>query len=280
MPSLPVRCGLVIAASQIFALLASAQIPAIASGATPAPVQPWEQKFKDFAFETYRKDGHTLPYRLYQPPQIEPGHKYPLVLFFHGAGERGDDNRKQFLRFASVAEFWKTTPCFVLAPQCPDLGQPADPEHAWVQTKFGAESHTMNATPTWPLRLAMDVFARTIADHPIDPDRIYVTGLSMGGFATWEILQREGGKFAAAMPVCGGADLAFAPKLASLPIWVFHGDADDTVMVKRSRDMVAALKAAGGNPKYTEYPGVGHDCWSVTYANPEVWKWLFAQSKK
>jgi predicted peptidase len=245
-----------------------------------APWQPWEQKFQDFAFAAYRKDGHVLPYRLHRPATIEPGRKYPLVLFFHGAGERGVDNRKQFQRFASVVEFWKTTPCFVLAPQCPEVGKPANPEHVWVQTPFGGPRHTMNATPSWPMRLAMDVFEKTIAENPVDPDRIYVTGLSMGGFATWEILQREGDQFAAAIPVCGGADLAYAKALSRIPIWVFHGDADDTVKVERSRDMVAALEAAGGHPKYTEYPGVGHDCWSVTYANPAVWKWLFAQVKK
>ena len=126
----------------------------------------------------------------------------------------------------------------------------------------------------------MEAIKKVIAENKIDKKRIYVTGLSMGGFATWEILQREGKLFAAAMPVCGGGDLSYAPKLTGIPLWVFHGGADRTVPVTRSRDMVAAITQAGGSPKYTEYPGVDHDSWGRTYSNPEVWDWLFAQAKK
>ena len=128
--------------------------------------------------------------------------------------------------------------------------------------------------------MAMDLIDRTISENPIDSKRIYLTGLSMGGFATWEILQREGEKFAAAIPVCGGADLAFADKLVNLPLWVFHGGSDEIVKTQRSRDIVTAITAKGGHPKYSEYPGVGHGAWTATYANPEVWNWLFAQRKK
>ena len=127
------------------------------------------------------------------------------------------------------------------------------------------------------MKLALKLLDQTIAENSVDVDRVYVTGLSMGGFATWDVLQREPEKFAAAMPLCGGADLSFAPTLAHVPLWVFHGGADATVQPRRSRDMVAALVAAGGHPKYTEYPGVGHDCWGRTYSNPEVWDWLFTQ---
>ena len=101
----------------------------------------------------------------------------------------------------------------------------------------------------------------------------------MGGFATWELLQREGAKFAAAVPVCGGADLDYAPKLTHIPIWVFHGDADNTVPVTRSRDIVKSITEAGGHPKYTELAGVGHGAWVNTYNDPKVWQWLFAQRK-
>jgi predicted esterase len=245
-----------------------------------APVQPWEKPFTNFRFRVFQEDGHTLPYRLYSPPVIEPGKKYPLVIFFHGAGERGVDNRYQFFRFAPVA-FWEKYPCYIIAPQCPPKppGGP-DGESTWVQTSFGAPAHTMKADPSWPMRLAMKAIAKTIAGNDIDSDRIYVTGLSMGGFATWEILQREPGLFAAAMPVCGGADTAYAPLLKGIPIWVFHGSADNTVMPKRSRDMVSALERAGGHPKYTEFPGVGHGAWSKTYPDPAVWDWLFAQRRK
>jgi predicted peptidase len=245
-----------------------------------APLQDWEKKFATFQFNEYKKDGHVLPYRFHQPEKIEHGKKYPLVLFFHGAGERGLDNRKQFLRFTTIP-FWDKYPCYVLAPQCPTYitGKPEEGS-TWVQTSFGANSHTMNAQPTWSMQMAMELLDKVMADKHIDHNRIYVTGLSMGGFATWEILQREGSIFAAAVPVCGGADLNYASQLINIPLWVFHGDADNTVPVKRSRDMVAAITAAGGHPKYTELPGVGHGAWAVTYIKPELWDWLFSQVKK
>jgi predicted peptidase len=245
-----------------------------------APMQEWEKKFAAFQFKVYKKDGHTLPYRIHQLENPERGKKYPLVLFFHGAGERGLDNRKQFLRFTTIP-FWDKYPCYVLAPQCPPVvtGKPEEGS-VWVQTSFGANEHSMKQQPTWSMQLAMDLLDKIMDNKHIDHTRIYVTGLSMGGFATWEILQREGGKFAAAVPVCGGADLAYAPKLINIPIWVFHGDADATVPVKRSRDEVAAITAAGGHPKYTELPGIGHGAWAETYPRVEVWDWLFSQQKK
>ncbi len=258
-------------------------------GATPnplapdfaaAPLQEWEKQFTAFQFKGLEGGGHLLPYRFYAPPQLEPGKKYPLVLFFHGAGERGLDNRIQFLRFKGVVNFWESHPCFVIVPLCPLRIGNRDGESVWVQTGFGDPQHTMKPAPPWPTQLAMELLDKTIAGNPVDPNRVYVTGLSMGGFATWDILQREPDKFAAAVPICGGADLSFAGKLAHIPIWIFHGGADTTVQPRRSRDMVAALTAAGGHPKYTEYPGVGHDAWSRTYSNPEVWDWLFAQTRK
>jgi predicted peptidase len=247
---------------------------------TTVPLQDWEKKFTTFQFKAYKKDDHVLPYRIYQPEKLEKGKKYPLVLFMHGAGERELDNRKQLMRFNTVP-FWEKYPCYVLAPQCPKYvtGKPEEGS-TWVRTGFGDASHTMKDQPTWSMQMAIELLDKVMKDKHIDPSRIYITGLSMGGFATWEILQREGDKFAAAVPVCGGADLAYANKLTNIPIWVFHGDADPTVQVKRSRDMVAAITAAGGHPKYTEYPGVGHDAWTKTYSNMEVWDWLFSQVKK
>lgn len=243
------------------------------------PLQPWEQKFAGFQFKTYQKKGHVLPYRLHQPNAIDKDKKYPLVLFFHGAGERGLDNRKQLMRFNPLA-FWDKYPCYVLAPQCPPVvtGKPEEGS-VWVQTSFGAALHRMNAGPTWSMQLVMQLLDSVLKDKHIDKSRIYVTGLSMGGFATWEILQREGRLFAAAMPVCGGADTTYAAKLTKIPLWVFHGDADQTVPVSRSRDMVKAITNAGGHPKYTEYPGLGHDAWTPTYNNITAWDWLFAQHR-
>ena len=117
------------------------------------------------------------------------------------------------------------------------------------------------------------------AEFSIDESRLYVTGLSMGGFGAWDAIQRYSNRFAAAVPICGGGDPAFAKQLVHVPVWAFHGELDTAVKPLRSRDMIAALKAAGGTPKYTEYPGVGHNSWAATYANREMYAWLFAQKR-
>ena len=106
-----------------------------------------------------------------------------------------------------------------------------------------------------------------------------LTGFSMGGYGTWDLSARYPDLFAAAMPICGGGDVQQAGKLTKLPIWVFHGDADKAVPVERSRAMVSAIKQRGGNIKYTEYPGVGHDSWTATFSNPEIMQWLFDQAR-
>ncbi len=219
--------------------------------------------------------GKTLPYRFLAPEKIEPGQTYPLGVFLHGAGERGNDNTKQLIH--GVREFAKPEnrkdhPCFLIAPQCPEGSR-------WVEVDWGAASHTMPQTPSEPARLTLELIESLRKDLPIDSKRIYVTGLSMGGFGTWDLLARRPSLFAAAVPICGGADEATAASIATVPIWVFHGDKDGAVQVQRSRNMVAALKKAKGEPKYTEYAGVGHDSWTETYKNPELFKWLFAQTR-
>lgn len=244
-------------------------------------LEDWEKKFSEFKSMVYCTGENKLPFRFYSPAGRENGKRYPLVIFLHGAGEKGNDNRKQLMRFNTVP-FWSKYPCFIIAPQCPDKGQVEKEEDAaWVHTSFGAIQHQMKAEPTWPLRLVMALLDKIIAENSVDQTRIYVTGLSMGGFATWELLQREPvGKFAAAIPVSGGADLTYASKFVHLPVWVFHGSADSIVLTRRSRDIVSAIKAAGGSPEYTEYYGVGHDAWTQTYQNPAVWDWLFTQKRK
>lgn len=244
------------------------------------PMKDWECKFEAFQFKTYGKGGHVLPYRFYMPDNnSEKGTKYPLVIFFHGAGEKGFDNRSQFQRF-NPTEFWKKYPCYVLAPECPErTPQTSNAESVWVNTLFGAREHQMAKEATWPMQMAISLIQEIMHKYPVDDKRVYVTGLSMGGFATWEIMQRKGTWFAAAIPVCGGGDPNYASKIVDIPIWAFHGSADRTVPVECSRYMIEAIRSKGGNPKYTEYPGVDHDAWSPTYSNTEVWDWLFRQKK-
>lgn len=223
------------------------------------------------------ENGEKLLYNLLAPQSIEEGKLYPLVLFLHGAGERGDDNAAQLRHGAkdfAKPEMRAAYPCFVLAPQCPK-------EKKWAEVNWGAaESHDLPAEPSEPMALLLELLPQVMAEHPVDPARVYVIGLSMGGFGTWDILARRPELFAAAVPICGGADVKTAPAIAHIPVWVWHGAEDNTVKTVRSRIMVEALRAAGGEPKYDELPGVAHNSWAPAFANPELYKWLFAQTKK
>lgn len=243
------------------------------------PEQDWEKPFAAFSFGVYKNHDFTLPYRLYIPENVNPTEKLPLVVLMHGAGERGVDNRYQFYRMKGFP-FLGKYPCIVLAPQCPTREfTDNNSDCVWVDTPFGAPSSTMKTEPTRPLQLAIELLDSISLLPQIDQNRIYITGLSMGGFATWELIQRFPTKFAAAVPVCGGGDPAYAAKFAKLPLWTFHGDADNTVLPQRSQEMIKAIKSAGGNPLYTEYPGVGHGAWTATYANEKMWDWMFSQKK-
>jgi predicted peptidase len=225
--------------------------------------------WRDFLEKRTQTDdgGAKLPYRLMKPDGYDAKTKYPLVIFLHGAGERGTDNDKQLVHgvkdFASD-ENRKKYPCFLVAPQCPTSGW-------WVGT---------SKAKTEPLKLVFDVIEATRKEFSIDDSRIYITGLSMGGYGTWAAIARKPDLFAAAVPICGGGDPKAAAKVAKIPIWAFHGAKDGVVKPEQSRDMIAALKKAGGDPKYTEYPDAGHDSWTATYADPKVHEWLFAQKKK
>lgn len=219
-------------------------------------------------------EGETLNYRIYLPKNMPAGQRVPLVLFFHGAGERGNDNLAQLKHGVSNLIHYALAhgPAIVMAPQCPVGMQ-------WVNTNWSAPSHSMPTTPSVSMKLALQLLQDKMDTLPIDPDRVYVTGVSMGGYGTWDILQRKPDLFAAAMPICGGGDVTCAQSLKNIPLWVFHGDTDKAVPVSRSRDMVNALKDCGGNVHYREYPGAGHDVWTRTYADSAVLDWLFAQRR-
>lgn len=221
------------------------------------------------------KEGDSLPYRLLKPKNYDQAKKYPLVIFLHGAGERGDDNTKQLVHgmndFASDA-IMDQYPCFVLAPQCPD-------EAKWVDTPWTADFHKMPEKPSPAMAQTMAIVTLLGKEFSLDPTRLYITGLSMGGFGTWDAIQRWPDRFAAAAPICGGGDPHYAPRIAKLPIWAFHGDQDPAVKPERSREMIAAIKEAGGKPRYTEYKDTGHDSWTATYKDPEFYRWLFAQRR-
>jgi predicted peptidase len=233
--------------------------------------------FEDFGFHEFVGTAKLpMPYRLLAPGELNSSAKYPLVLFFHGSGQRGDDNEKQLVygveRFARSQSHY---PCFVLAPQCPThLGnQPI----MWTGER--EQMHLLKLAPEAapPLRTALELLVTIEEKVQVDIDRIYVTGISMGGFATWEALIRYPQKFAAAIPVCGGGDASHADRIRNIPVWAFHGADDSTVPAKFSRLMIKAIEKAGGHPRYTEYPGVGHNSWERAYAEPELLSWFFSQ---
>lgn len=229
------------------------------------------------AKEYINNDNDTLLYRMLEPQNPCFLKKYPLVIFLHGSGERGNDNERQLIWGAGAfikEENMKDYPCYVVAPQCPT-------EKRWLEKNWALPTHIMPDDPSETMALVMELINETIDDYPINKRRIYITGLSMGGYGTWDLISRWPDKFAAAIPICGGGDENQAPKLVNMPIWVFHGADDTTVPTDRSRHMVQAIKDAGGTKiKYTEYPGVGHGSWKPAYADPELMKWLFSQKKK
>jgi predicted peptidase len=247
----------------------------------PAPAQPLESKpdmDKLLDKFTFTRGKASLPYRLLKPDGYDKDGKdrYPLVVFLHGIGGRGTDNTKQLRN--GVEEFVKDStrkkhPCFLAVPQCP-------PDMMWSAVRGAGENPTFAETPTEPAALVLDLIDALCKEYRVDANRIYLTGASMGGYGTWDLASRKPELFAAALPVCGGGDPAQAEKLVKLPIWCFHNDADPLVPVERSREMIAAVKKAGGKPEYTEYKGVGHDSWTQTYKNDEVLGWLFKQKKQ
>ena len=220
--------------------------------------------------------GATIPYRFAAPKAVEQGKKYPLVILFHGAGERGTNNVAQLVHGATDLLNYmreKGIEGYFIAGQCPAGKQ-------WVDTPWNKRTHAMPETPSESMALMIELIEKTMKELPVDRNRVLVTGISMGGYGTWDIVQRHPDWFAAAMPCCGGGDTALAEKIRDVPIWTFHGDRDTTVPVRRSRDMVAALWAIDGKIRYREYPGVGHGCWGATYADwDKVLSWFFTQRK-
>lgn len=231
---------------------------------------------EDFVAKSFEGSKGVLPYRILAPAPIEPGSRYPLVLFLHGAGERGDSNTNQLHHGGSMfrkAANRKDYPAFVVFPQCPNGKR-------WVEVNWGdSKPHQQPDEPSDPMSLVIELIPSLAKSLPVDTSRIYLMGISMGGFGVWDLAARHPDWFAAAVPICGGADNTTAPRLAKLPIWTFHGDQDNVIKVDRSRSMVAALQQAGGKPKFTEFPGVAHNSWSKAFADPELLPWLFSQKR-
>lgn len=196
-------------------------------------------------------------YILDLPKDYESKKDFPLIIFLHGSGERGTDIKKVGVHgIPKIAKKNENFEFIGVSPQC--LRQKTA---RWV---------------TQDLDILLDHILKT---YKVDKKRIYLTGLSMGGYGTWAWAAKKPGTFAAVAPICGGGNPADASKYGKLPIWVFHGDKDKAVPIERSKSMVEAIKKVGGNVKFTVYPGVGHDSWTKSYDNPELYKWFLSHSK-
>lgn len=235
-----------------------------------------------FSKELYIKDNDTLQYRMLLPENFSKEKKYPVVLFLHGAGERGSDNQKQlthgsklFLDKMNRGAF----PSIVIFPQCPK-------EDYWANATVDRSAYPLNITfpeneaPTTALSLVMNLMDDMLKKAYVQTDKVYVGGLSMGGMGTFEILYRKPDMFAAAFAICGGGNpdtvKSFAKKV---PMWIFHGAKDDVVTPQHSVTMVNAILNAGGTPNFTLYADDNHNSWDSTFAEPELLTWLFSNTK-
>jgi predicted peptidase len=233
--------------------------------------------------EIFVADKDTLPYRILLPLNYDASKKYPLICFLHGSGERGNDNEAQLVHGSALFlrdSIREKYPAIVVFPQCAV-------NIAWSNVQFKMDTVTKKrefifqeaGEPTIAMVLAQGLLKKLIKDYPVNKKQIYVGGLSMGGMGTFEMVRRNPKLFAAAMPICGGANTAIASKLKKTKWWVFHGAVDSVVPEILSKNMVDALKAVNAEVKYSVYPGVNHNSWDSAFAEPTFMSWLFGQHK-
>ena len=195
-----------------------------------------------------------LRYLLFLPEDYDKEKSWPMILFLHGAGESGNDLDKVKKHGPpKIVQTKKDFPFIVVSPQ---------------SRRFA-----------WNVDALMGLLDHVVSKHRVDPGRIYLTGLSMGGYGTWSLAAHVPDRFAAVVPICGGGNPDSAEKLKNLPIWVFHGGKDRTVPISRSEKMVEAIKAVDGNVEFTIYPDAGHDSWTKTYNDPKLYEWLLKHKR-
>lgn len=223
-----------------------------------------------FLYKTLRMGEQSFAYTVYIPPEYTPDRPWPAILFLHGSGERGGDGllQSEVGIGTAIRRNRALCPAIVVMPQC-------RPGQLWVSAMA---------------EMAVRCLDATAREYRVDPDRTYLTGLSMGGFGAWLLAERMPGRFAAVVPICGfygqpnaatGSETLakLGESLRATPIWCFHGTLDPAVPAARSREIVAAIRAAGGAPRYSEFPDGQHDVWSRAYADAELWRWMLAQRR-
>ncbi len=250
--------GLAIAMAALGLFCSGSTVRAAEPAAKPAANAAAQQETKavptGFLLKTIKQGDQETRYVLYVPPDYDAAKAWPTILFLHGAGECGHDGFKPVAVGIGSAvmldsEHW---PFLILIPQKPDV------RDSWAQHDA----------------LLMAMLDATKRDYNVDTTRLYLTGLSQGGYGTWAIGARHPDLFAAIAPICGGGNTSDAAAYKNLPVWAFHGDADPVVPPKNSQEMVDAVKAAGGDAKLTLYPGVGHDSWDKAYREAGLYDWF------
>lgn len=233
-------------------------------------IEPGKQLPQKLIVHASDKDAAdvTIRYLLFVPKDYKPtGEKWPLMLFLHGAGERSNDdlNKVKIHGPAKIVESRPDFPFIVVSPQAP------------LPSKDGFRA----VRRAWDPEELIQLVDHAIKELNVDRDRVYVTGLSMGGYGTWRLASKYPERFAAAVPICGGGNpTEMAPTLAKIPIWAFHGAKDPVVPLAESQKMVDAVKQAGGDVKLTVYPEAEHNSWAETYDNPNLYDWLLHHRRK
>ncbi|WP_178983359.1 carboxylesterase family protein [Winogradskyella helgolandensis] len=235
-----------------------------------------------FSYEHHIVNGDTLNYRMLLPKNFDESKTYPVVLMLHGAGERGNDNKKQLAHGSQLFLKEKnrdSLPAIVIFPQCPS-GDYWSKLEADRSTKPITFNYKYKDAPTTAMALMMDLMDEIVAQPYVKTDQVYAMGLSMGGMGTFEIIYRKPEMFAAAIPICGGGDPESVTAYAqTIPLWIFHGAKDDVVDPKLSLNMASAIISAGGFPKLTLYDFANHNSWDPAFAEPELLNWLFSKTK-
>lgn len=218
-----------------------------------------------------------MRYMLFTPKDYKSdGKKWPLMLFLHGLGECSKDDLSR-VKVHGPAHFVDSRANFPFVVVTPQLPPPPGYKEG---VSYNSEQIVALARDAWKSEELIRLADHVIGELHIDRDRVYVTGLSMGGFGTWRLVATYPDRFAAAVPICGGGEPEKMAAAASrVPIWAFHGAKDTVVPVRYSREMVDAVKRAGGDVKLTVYPEAGHDSWKAVYDDPKVYDWLLAHRR-
>ncbi len=233
------------------------------TGAEDAIVKSGETGFVSFSTQA---EGEEQPAVVYVPEDYDPEREWPLVVFLHGMGERGDDGHRQAEVGIgkAIRQNPERFPCLVVMPQCS------------INTTWSSSKNRKGAPASKHIDAAIE---HVMEKYNIDENRVSLTGLSMGGYGTFSYGALNIERFSALMPICGGGNPDNAAALAKRPMWLFHGGADPVVNPEQSRRMLKAVRDAGGDVQYTEYPGVGHNSWDKAYGTKEAIEWLLAQSR-